>query len=190
MYEAEKESNQFLIGYKYFHRYLVLIMNKKLVDLFDLPSTGTEDEFPTPMTKEEIEQVTEETYGNLDKIENALPQVRGLEASDLELDELARMAVEGYKDLSDLGMQVDSRFASEIFSAAGTMLGHAITAKTAKINKKLKMIDLQLKKAALDQKSMDKVKEIESTPEGEGSLLDRNELLKAILANKNNKQDK
>ena len=83
----------------------------------------------------------------IEKVENALPQVKGLDASDNELDEISKLAVESFHDLSNLGMQVDSRFASEIFNSAGTMLGHAITAKTAKINKKLKMIDLQLKKA-------------------------------------------
>jgi hypothetical protein len=41
-----------------------------------------------------------------------------------------------------------------------------------------------LKKANLDQKNQSKVEEIENTPLGEGSLLDRNEMLKAILANK------
>jgi hypothetical protein len=60
------------------------------------------------------------------------------------------------------------------------MLGHAITAKTAKINKKLKMLDLQLKKAQLDQKTAEKTEEIESTPLGEGKVLDRNELLKML----------
>jgi CheY-specific phosphatase CheX len=100
------------------------------------------------------------------------------------MDDLAQLAQDSYKDLMDLGMQVDSRFASEIFGVAGTMLGHAITAKTAKINKKLKMIDLQLKKAQLDQKAMSQTKEIENTPVGEGSLVDRNELLRQILANK------
>ena len=87
--------------------------------------------------------------------------------------------------LSDLGMQVDSRFSSEIFSVASNMLGHAITAKTAKLNKKLKMIDLQLKKAQLDQKVASKAEEIENTPVGEGKALDRNELLKML----NSKQD-
>jgi len=120
----------------------------------------------------------------LEKIENALPQVRGLEASDIEMDELANLATSSYKDLFDLGMQVDSRFASEIFNSASSMLGHAITAKTAKLNKKLKMIDLQLKKAQLDQKIASSTKEIEATPVGEGSLLDRNEILKSILASK------
>ena len=100
------------------------------------------------------------------------------------MDSLATMATESYKDLMDLGMQVDSRFASEIFNSASSMLGHAITAKTAKINKKLKMLDLQLKKAQLDHKMSEKTQEIESVPVGEGSLVDRNELLKQIIANK------
>ena len=122
---------------------------------------------------------------NLEKIEQALPQVKGLEAADGEMDELASLATSSYKDLMDLGMQVDSRFASEIFNSASSMLGHAITAKTAKINKKLKMLDLQLKKAGLDQKLAGKTEEVESTPLGEGQTLDRNELLK-MLAKKTN----
>jgi len=156
-------------------------MTKKLSELFDLP---TEESLTEPILSKDMDLVTQETYSTLDKIEQALPQVRGLEASDTEMDELARLAQDSYKDLMDLGMQVDSRFASEIFNSAGTMLGHAITAKTAKINKKLKMIDLQLKKASLDQKNVEKDKEIENVPLGEGSLVDRNELLKSILANK------
>ena len=156
-------------------------MTKKLSELFDLP---TEESLTEPVLSKDMDLVTQETYSNLDKIEQALPQVRGLEASDTEMDELAKLAQDSYKDLMDLGMQVDSRFASEIFNSAGTMLGHAITAKTAKINKKLKMIDLQLKKASLDQKNVEKDKEIANVPLGEGSLVDRNELLKSILANK------
>ena len=103
------------------------------------------------------------------------------------MDELASLATSSYKDLMDLGMQVDSRFASEIFNSAGTMLGHAITAKTAKINKKLKMLDLQLRKAALDHKMEDKDKELENTPVGSGQVLDRNELLKALVAKSTDK---
>ena len=158
-------------------------MTKKLSELFELPDDDSNLN-ETIVEQAQIEIATQEAYNNLEKIENALPQVRGLEASDTEMDELARMASASYKDLMDLGMQVDSRFASEIFNSASSMLGHAITAKTAKINKKLKMIDLQLKKAQLDQKLSSKNEEIENTPLGEGSLVDRNELLKTILANK------
>lgn len=160
-------------------------MTKKLNELFELPED--EDIGSDDVSLEEAQEVTQEAFETLDKIENALPQVRGLEASDTEMDELANLATESYKDLMDLGMQVDSRFASEIFNSASSFLGHAITSKTAKINKKLKMLDLQLKKAAMDHKIATTNKgpeEIENTPLGEGSLVDRNELLRQILGSK------
>jgi hypothetical protein len=160
-------------------------MTKKLEELFNLAQNEeTAEEFELPP---ETQEITETALNNLEKIENALPQVRGLETADIEMDELASLAQNSYKDLMDLGMQVDSRFSSEIFNVAGTMLGHAITAKTNKVSKKLKMIELQLKKAALDQKTASKDKEIEATPLGEGKALDRNEILKALLEKKTDK---
>jgi hypothetical protein len=158
-------------------------MTKKLEELFELPQDEI-DTLSKPIP-ENAELVTTTALDNLTKIEEALPQVRGLEAADGEMDELASLATSSYKDLMDLGMQVDSRFASEIFNSASSMLGHAITAKTAKLNKKLKMIELQLKKATLDQKLASKEEQIEATPLGEGKSLDRNELLK-MLATKSN----
>ena len=164
------------------------IMTKKLSELFELPLDSEDEDLTSPIS-DIGDEITTTAYTNLERIEAALPQVRGLELADVELDELAQLAKESFNDLSDLGMQVDSRFASEIFNAASSMLGHAITAKTAKINKKLKMIDLQLKKAALDHKMTEKTKEIEATPLGDGQILDRTELLKAII-NKNTNNDK
>jgi hypothetical protein len=154
-------------------------MTKKLTELFDLPLDDTDMGLTIPIPVN-AQEVTADAMDNLEKIELALPQVKGLEAADGEMDELAALATSSYKDLVDLGMQVDSRFASEIFNAASSMLGHAITAKTAKINKKLKMLDLQLKKAQLDQKVASKVEEVENTPVGEGKALDRNELLRML----------
>jgi len=153
-------------------------MTKKLNELFELPEDDTSGVMLN--IPQDAEEITTEALNNLEKIENALPQVKGLEAADGEMDELAQLATSSYKDLMDLGMQVDSRFASEIFNSASSMLGHAITAKTAKINKKLKMLDLQLKKAQLDQKLASKTEEIENTPVGEGKSLDRNELLRML----------
>ena len=90
-------------------------------------------------------------------------------------------------------MQVDSRFASEIFSVASNMLGHAITAKTAKLDKKLKMIDLQLKKARLDQQAAAAAKDTddEVIPTAQGMVLSRNDLLERIIAGnkENNKKE-
>ena len=157
-------------------------MTKKLEELFDLPTDeGLSEEVvpdnvpePTP----ENNPIMQNTLSELDKVQAALPQVRGLEASDTEMDDLADKATKGFDDMMDLGMNVDSRWASDIFGVASTMLGHAITAKTAKLNKKLKMVDLQLKKANLDQKAIAKTEDIAT---GTGVVLDRNALLDRLL---------
>lgn len=160
-------------------------MTKKLEELFDLASSEENDlTIPLP---EVTEEVTENALNTLEKIDAALPQVKGLEAADTEMDELADLAISSYKDLMDLGMQVESRFSSEIFNSASSMLGHAITARTAKINKKLKTLDLQMKKAQLEAKNAAKNEEIENTPLGDGKALDRNELLR-MFNNKNDDQ--
>jgi hypothetical protein len=113
----------------------------------------------------------------IDKIEAALPEVKGLEASDAEMDSLAALAENTFKDLMDLGMNIDVRSAPRIFEVAGTMLGHAITAKTAKLDKKLKMINLQLKKQQLDQNAPDAT----NTVAGTGVAMTRNQLLDEVL---------
>ena len=112
--------------------------------------------------------------------------MRDLDASDTEMDELADLAKDSYKDLMDLGMQVDSRFAREIFNVAGTMLGHAITAKTAKMNKKLKVIDLQLKKMRLDQQTPEE----QQIATAQGQVLNRNDLLERLLKGKDQNNGK
>lgn len=164
-------------------------MTKQLQDLFNMP----EDDEPKGQDsvapqEEDIPEsyLSEETLDAIDKIENALPAVKGLEASDADMDELSAKAKEAFDNLMDLGFQVDSRFASEIFNSASSMLGHAITAKVAKTNKKLKMIQLQLQKAELDRKVAAAAAKGEASPEtlplGQGQVLDRNDLIKQILA--------
>lgn len=153
-------------------------MSKQLENLFELASDESNE--LAALLPEQTKAVTEEALTNLEKIEQALPQVRNLDATDEEMDELAELAKNSFKDLQDLGLQVEARFSSEIFSAASSLLGHAISAKTAKINSKLKRIELQLKKAALDLKKNEKQEEIDNTPIGEGKALDRNEILRAL----------
>ena len=154
-------------------------MTRKLEELFDLPVQETQDN-ESEVTAESVPMqapvISPETLDSIDKIEAALPLVRGLEASDTEMDDLATRAVESYDNLMDLGMNVDSRYSSEILAVASQMLGHAITAKTAKMNKKLKMIDLQLKKMGLDRRHGDAAMPTTAT----GHVLDRNELLKQL----------
>jgi hypothetical protein len=87
-------------------------------------------------------------------------------------------------------MQVDSRFASEIFSVASNMLGHAITAKTAKLDKKLKMIDLQLKKMRLDQNVKTEDPGTGPMETAQGMVLSRNDLLERLLRGKDQNTQK
>ncbi|CAB5214425.1 hypothetical protein UFOVP190_111 [uncultured Caudovirales phage] len=160
-------------------------MTKKLESLFNLPPSDN----PIDPTVEESKSLIEENRdlitevnAAIDKIDIALPTVRDLDTGDEELDELAKLAKDKAEDLIDLGMNVEPRFSGVILQTAGVMLGHAITAKTAKLDKKLRMINLQLQKAKLDhQIKKDAGKATDDPIEGEGIVLDRNDLLKQIL---------
>jgi hypothetical protein len=152
-------------------------MTKKLEELLNLP---TDDEpLIEPTSVETIPTINlEERLEEFDKIAAALPRVKGLgDMADVELDALANKAEQAYDDLMDLGMQVDPRYGSRMFEIAAQMMNAAITAKTNKIDKKLKMVDLQLKKLAIDKKHGEKGDEVE----GEGYILtDRNSILEKL----------
>ena len=177
-------------------------MTKKLEDILNLPNVKeafaqadqkekTKDQKNTvngvqknvdPQTAKNLEK----TYAEFDKISASLPQVKGLgELSDLELDKLAVEAEESYKNLMDLVMNVDSRYSGRIFEVASTMLRNAIDAKGSKIDKKLKMVELQLKKLKIDKTGKDDG----PIEESDGFVIsDRNELMKKLLK-KDNPED-
>ena len=126
-----------------------------------------------------------------EKIDRALPQVTGLDAEDKDMDTYASEAMKSYQDLMNLGMNVEVRHSGKLFEVASTMLKNAVEAKNAKLEKKLRMVELQLKKQRIDQmgKTGDSSTDI---VEGEGYVVgDRNELLKQILDRvDNDKKDK
>ena len=171
-------------------------MTKKLEDILNLPNV--KDAFKEVDAKEKAKtdkdkvngksknldpqtaKNLEKTYAEFDKVAAALPQVKGLgELSDLELDKLAVEAEESYKNLMDLGMNVDSRYSGRIFEVESTMLRNAIDAKGSKIDKKLKMVELQLKKMKIDKDGDKDTGPIEAQ---DGFVIsDRNELMKKLL---------
>lgn len=178
-------------------------MTKKLEELFGLNEDSTSENTVDQEKDDTIstELISQETLATIERVESALPTVKGLDATDKDLDEFSDLAKEAFNNLMDLGMQVDSRFSAEIFNSASSMLGHAIGAKTAKINKKLRMVDLQLKKAELERKLA--AQESKNNPGnntdgghdlGVGEVIDRNELIRQVLAqvdtNKNTPKDK
>jgi hypothetical protein len=159
-------------------------MNKKLEDLFNLPEA--KEILKQEKTKEKKEQIVEiaeqkkafRDIAEFDKIAAALPAVDGLgQMADRELNEVAEKAMSAYEDLMDLGMSVEARFSGRVFEVAGNMLRTSLDAKVAKLDKKLKMIELQLKKEKQD-------KDVTADPnytEGEGYVVtDRNSLLQRL----------
>jgi len=160
-------------------------MTKKLEDLLNLPdSKKIIEEAETQeveQKKYEIEQA--ETFRDIeefDKIASALPAVKGLgQKADEELEVIAAKAMEAYDDLMDLGMNVESRYASRVFEVAGGMLKTSLDAKVAKMDKKLKMIDLQLKKQKMDSDNGNKGDD--GMINGAGYVVtDRNSLLEKL----------
>ena len=159
-------------------------MTKKLEDLLNLPDSKEiieqAEEQEVEQSKHEIErQETFREISDLDKIAAALPQVKGLgELADKELNEVADKAMQAYDDLMDLGMNVESRYSGRVFEVAGTMLKTNLDAKVAKLDKKLKMVELQLKKEKMDK---DSGTNDDGMINGEGYVVtDRNSLLERL----------
>ena len=125
---------------------------KKLEEILNLPDSKKIIKKEEKARAVEVAEPLLRDISEFDKISSALPQVKGLgDASDAEFDALAQRATDAFDDLMDLGMNVEARYSGRVFEVAGTMLKNAIDAKAAKIDKKLKMIDLQLKKQKLEQ---------------------------------------
>lgn len=153
-------------------------MTKKLEELFNLPPEVENLPVVERPKHEEVDSI-EKSYQEVAKITSTLPQISELnELDESELDVLAKKAEEAYDDLMDLGMNVEVRYAGRIFEVAGTMMKNAIDAKSAKIEKKLKAIDLQLKKYKIDKDNNEDPNDIIN---GQGYIIsDRNELLKKL----------
>jgi len=137
-------------------------MTEKLEKLFDLPEID-----PKEVTKEVLSQATE--------ISNQIKTVDD-DNTDREIDELTAKAVDSYENLMNLGMNTEARFSAPLFDVASKMLGHAITAKLGKAQKKLKEAEIKLKAAKMAENNQlaDGVTEITAVS------YDRNELIKSL----------
>ena len=166
-------------------------MTKKLEEFFHLTPTEetpvTAEEQP-PKTKEELFAEADTILNALttaEKVDHALPTVTGLDAHDVDMDDIADKAIKTYQDLLVTAGNTPDMHAGKMYEVAGQMLKTALDAKNAKAEKKLRMIELQLKKIRAEQ----------NDPEGGNGKsktgeFDRNEILKYIIDNKPQNSDK
>jgi len=175
-------------------------MTKKLEEELNLPAI--EDMLPENQ-QEEVESTAEAIKANiveyqsdmgmLERVDTALPTVEGLQEIDREMDQYAQKAMDTFDDLVDLGKNVEDRHAAPIFDSAAKMITAALQAKTAKLDKKMKMLELQQRQHRLEKES-EKIdayvaarkKEIgiEDPESIEGTLIgDRTAMLNEIMKN-------
>ena len=153
-------------------------MTKKLEEEFNLPPI---DEITDVVpAKEDTEEVIEETKTALsvsEKINLAFKEIKGLEDHEVEMNDIAKKAIDSYEQLMNLGMNVSDMAAGKVFAEASNILKIALDASDAKTKAKLQQIDLMLKKARIDKFSDKGSNDAQSV---EATVFDRNELLKLI----------
>jgi hypothetical protein len=171
-------------------------MTKKLEETFNIaPQDDTEeetqDETPTIEESKDLTELLNADIEIAERIDDALPMVSDLNQHDREMDDIHQKALDTFKDLVELGMNVEVHAGAKLLETANAMLKTAMEAKDSKVDRKLKMINLQLQKAKLDF-SKEKKTGGDNELESDGSVtLDRNELLKRIQnADKLTKKDK
>ena len=164
-------------------------MTKKLEETFNLPNISeisqndikdmqtnnfADSTLPYPVFDKE-----KEALSLADKIDKALPAVKDINTSDEDMDRYADKAEKAFEDLMDLGFNVEDRNAGHIFASAQTMLKNAIEAKNSKSDRKLRAIELQLKKLRLDQNES-KNASYEHVIDADHIVSDRNSLISEL----------
>jgi|TARA_R110001606_G_scaffold47376_2_gene120580 hypothetical protein len=166
-------------------------MTKKLEETFNLsPIVNDEDatveeivENPTMEQSSALTELLNSEIQTIDKIDSALPTVQDLNQHDREMDDIHTKALNAFEELFQLGMNVEVHAGAKLMETANSMLKTAMEAKDSKVDRKLKMINLQMQKAKLEHQIEKETKKVsgDSEIEGDGAIvIDRNELLRRI----------
>jgi hypothetical protein len=186
-------------------------MKHKLEEILNLPEYNeTSDEFKIDISEDEEDtqelntydiQDLQDIYLEIDKIDQSLGTVRGLDMLDSEMDDLANKSLDTFDKLIKMGDQLEDRHIASVYDAASKLMGNAISAKQSKMDRKLKAIQLQIQKAKVDHENRKldfKIKERRDRGDdarplegnAESIEISRTELLRQILSkNINNSKE-
>lgn len=158
-------------------------MSKRLEDLINIPSIS---EMKDAINKtEELSSAIDESgveFTLNEKLEAALPIVADIMAHDTDMDDIAKKAIDSYNDLCDMADNTPAMYSGKIYEVAANMLRTAMDAREAKLQKKLRIVEMQLKKLRID-KVKDESGNGDPGASGNSNTFDRNELL-ALLKSK------
>lgn len=167
-------------------------MTKKLEETFNINPVEEDEKVEETPTIEESRDLTEilsTEISTTEKIDASLPMVQGLNEHDKDMDDIHQKAINTFEELISLGMNVEVHAGAKLMETANQMLKTAMEAKDSKVDRKLKMLNLQMQKAKLDlavEKEAKNKAKTEDDFETEGHLvMDRNELMKRLATAQN-----
>jgi hypothetical protein len=156
--------------------------NKQLEKLFNLDSAESFEQLDQMPKGVESTMVPDIAAPIEQRIDQALPQVRGIGEGDGEVDNIAEEAMKTYQEIKDLAMNVEPRHSAELLAVAAQLLKTALDAKQGKTRDKLAAVRLQISAmTASRNKETDA-----SVTETNGKIVgDRNQIIAALKNSEN-----
>lgn len=119
-----------------------------------------------------------------EKLEKLLENNSISDEHETEMNEIRTEAMKSYRDMIDLGFNIDPKHAGDIMAASVQMLKLALDASNSKIERRFRQAKLQLDKRRLELNTPPE----EGIIQGEGGFVaDRNDILKKYQDQKSNK---
>lgn len=163
-------------------------MTKKLEETFNISPVEDEEEnieetTPSIEESQELTEILSTELTTTEKLDASLPMVRDLNEHDREMDDIHGKALDAFQQLFDLGMNVEVHAGAKLMETANQMLKTAMEAKDSKVDRKLRMLNLQMQKAKLELQ-VEKEDRRQNTGgeehDSQGIVVDRNELMKRL----------
>lgn len=154
----------------------------------DLNDDGA-DESPLTSNDEKLMQIFEETDDIVEQmsvseqVDFEMSSEGTLAQHDIEMDSIAEKALIAHKQLLDISVTVTDNYVARLYEVSSTMLKVAMDANDSKANRKLKTLEMKIKKMKHDNDSGNG-KGVNSEGNN-GSQLSRNEVLSMIASQKN-----
>lgn len=165
-------------------------MTKRIEEVLDLPSLESlMGENPlSPEDQAKIDDITRALEANDIDIDKHLLDPDGTREHAAEMDQIVDAAMTAHKDAIDMAFNMEPKNAGSIMEPAARFLELSMKAMQAKLDARMKGIELKMKREKLDHEL--RKNQEEGVVEGEapvseaGSLKDRNQLLKSLKEKK------